>query len=136
MHLEAGSFRDRRARILYDDRGRVLRGLSPHALEQWQALAATKFFREAVAAGRMVRSELVGDSNGDWAGLLEHERVPFVSYPYEWCFGMLRDAALLQIERLDGQVKLFGPAASLPRSRQVRRAPRSAGAGGGDGATE
>ncbi len=30
--------------------------------------------------------------------MLEHERVPFVSYPYEWTFGMLRDAALLQLE--------------------------------------
>jgi SAM-dependent methyltransferase len=33
-------------------------------------------------------------------GLLEHERVPFVSYPYEWTFSMLRDAALLQLALL------------------------------------
>jgi SAM-dependent methyltransferase len=32
--------------------------------------------------------------------VLEHERVPFVSYPYEWSFGMLREAALLQLEVL------------------------------------
>ena len=32
------------------------------------------------------------------AAVLEHELVPFVSYPYEWTFGMLRDAALLQLE--------------------------------------
>ena len=32
--------------------------------------------------------------------MLEHERVPFVSYPYEWTFSMLRDAALLQLELL------------------------------------
>ena len=32
--------------------------------------------------------------------MLEHERVPFVSYPYEWTFEMLRDAALLQLELL------------------------------------
>ena len=31
---------------------------------------------------------------------LRHERVPFVSYPYEWPFSMLRDAALLQLELL------------------------------------
>src|SRR4029079_19355321 len=34
------------------------------------------------------------------AAVLEHERVPFVSYPYEWTFAMLRDAALLQLELL------------------------------------
>ena len=32
--------------------------------------------------------------------LLRHERIPFVSYPYEWSFGMLKDAALLQLELL------------------------------------
>ena len=32
--------------------------------------------------------------------MLEHARVPFVSYPYEWTFAMLRDAALLQLELL------------------------------------
>jgi hypothetical protein len=35
---------------------------------------------------------------GEAAGVLRHERVPFVSYPYEWPFSMLRDAALLQLE--------------------------------------
>jgi SAM-dependent methyltransferase len=35
---------------------------------------------------------------GPVAGVLEHDVVPFVSYPYEWTFGMLRDAALLQLE--------------------------------------
>jgi hypothetical protein len=45
-----------------------------------------------VEAGRIVRTEEAGEA------LLEHERVPFVSYPYEWTFSMLRDAALLQLE--------------------------------------
>ena len=35
---------------------------------------------------------------GEAAGVLRHERVPFVSYPYEWPFSMLKDAALLQLE--------------------------------------
>ncbi len=30
--------------------------------------------------------------------MLRHERIPFVSYPYEWTFGMLREAALLQLD--------------------------------------
>ena len=34
-------------------------------------------------------------------GLLRHERLPFVSYPYEWPFEMLKDAALLQLGLLD-----------------------------------
>ncbi|MDH3216122.1 MAG: SAM-dependent methyltransferase [Candidatus Krumholzibacteria bacterium] len=30
--------------------------------------------------------------------VIEPERIPFVSYPYEWCFGQLKDAALLTLE--------------------------------------
>ena len=33
--------------------------------------------------------------------MLRHERIPFVSYPYEWPFGMLKDAALLELELLE-----------------------------------
>jgi SAM-dependent methyltransferase len=32
------------------------------------------------------------------AGVLRHDRIPFVSYPYEWTFSMLKDAALLQLD--------------------------------------
>ena len=35
--------------------------------------------------------------------MLRHERLPFISYPYEWTFGMLRDAALLHLDLLDGR---------------------------------
>jgi len=32
--------------------------------------------------------------------VLRHERIPFVSYPYEWTFSMLKDAALVQLDLL------------------------------------
>ena len=37
--------------------------------------------------------------------MLEHERIPFVSYPYEWTFDMLRDAALLQLEIVERSLR-------------------------------
>jgi len=33
--------------------------------------------------------------------VVEHERVPFVSYPYEWSFETLKDAALLHLDLLE-----------------------------------
>jgi hypothetical protein len=32
--------------------------------------------------------------------VLRHERIPVVSYPYEWTFGMLQDATLLELDLL------------------------------------
>jgi ribosomal protein L11 methylase PrmA len=52
-------------------------------------------------AGRVVATHEVEEpSLGDWPVVLEHEPVPFVSYPYEWTFGMLKDAALLYLDVL------------------------------------
>jgi SAM-dependent methyltransferase len=101
--LEPGSYRDRNGRVFYRD-GEVYRGLAPGGLVAWEAVAASAFFRRLVAAGKVVateRVELPPELAAEWSGLLRHERVPFVSYPYEWCFGMLREAALLQLEVLD-----------------------------------
>jgi hypothetical protein len=95
--LEPGSFRDRDGSVFYRD-GRVLRTLSPKALANWRRLSATRFFAANVAAGRIVGTREAADVTVPGAaGVLEHDRIPFVSYPYEWPFGMLKDAALLHL---------------------------------------
>jgi SAM-dependent methyltransferase len=96
---EPSSFRDRQSRVFHAD-GRILRGLSPRALNAWQALSVSELFRRFVADDRLVATRQVEAADG-WAAVLEHEPIPFVSYPYEWCFGMLRDAALLHLDLLD-----------------------------------
>lgn len=100
--LEPGSFRDRNGRIFYRD-GEVYRTLSERALQEWRKLKETRFYREFERRGSIVPTREVEepapeDLGPQWAGLLHHERIPFVSYPYEWSFGMLRDAALLQLD--------------------------------------
>src|SRR5262245_31812769 len=92
---EPASFRDPDARVVYSPDGEVLRELSPRAREDWEALERARFFRRALADGRIVATEEIEP------GLLRHERLPFVSYPYEWAFEMLREAALLQLGLLD-----------------------------------
>jgi hypothetical protein len=92
---EPASFRDPEARVVYSAEGEVLRELSPRGQEDWAALERSRFFRRALEDGRIVATEEISP------GLLRHERVPFVSYPYEWPFEMLRDAALLQLGLLD-----------------------------------
>jgi hypothetical protein len=82
----------------------VFRVLSAEGLQEWQALAESKLWPELQEEERVVATEPVElDALPDLlareaAGVLRHERVPFVSYPYEWPFSMLKDAALLQLE--------------------------------------
>ena len=104
--IEPGSFRDRNGRVFYRDNA-VLRGLSQEALENWELLSSKEFFHRLLADRKVVGTERVGrDSIANlpelqgWAAYLRHETIPFVSYPYEWSFGMLKDAALLHLELL------------------------------------
>lgn len=105
--VEAGSFRDRTARVVHHE-GEILRYLDAEAARHWRKLVATRFFREFSDAGRLVRSGEVPlddvhppDELGfQPEAVIRHERVAFVSHPYEWCFGMLRDAALLELDLL------------------------------------
>ena len=105
VSMESASFRDRNARVFYCE-GQVYRGLNRQALDEWDALAGTSFFERFSGAGSLVRTERVDaaarqlDPASEWSALLRHETVPFISYPYEWAFGMLKDAALLQLDLL------------------------------------
>ena len=100
--LEPGSFRDPESRVFYAD-GQVFRSLSKEGLEDFEALAASGLLDDA----RIVRTERADDAAGleqllarETAAVLRHELIPFVSYPYEWTFSMLKDAALVQLDLL------------------------------------
>jgi SAM-dependent methyltransferase len=105
--FEPGSFRDRTNRVFYlgDE---VLRGLNARAVDNWRALSARPFFRRFVAEEKIIRTHSIEPAGlpavanaAGWAGVLAHARIPFVSYPYEWSFGMLKAAARLHLELLD-----------------------------------
>ena len=96
--IEPGSYRDRNGAVFYRD-GRVFRGISANAERNWQRLKAARFFGEMTAAGSIVATQdVAGPASDGWAAVLEHQRIPFISYPYEWVFGMLKDAALLHLD--------------------------------------
>lgn len=104
--LEKGSFRDRNGRIFYY-KDAVYRTLSHPALKEWELLSSTKFFKQFSGEGKLIQTEQVNanglfelEPEGNWAGVLKHQTIPFISYPYEWPFGMLKDAALLQLDLL------------------------------------
>lgn len=104
--LDAGSFRDPDSRVFHAD-GQILRALSERGAQDWRALERSRLFAAATQDGRLVateEAELTGElpllRTERAAAVLRHERIPFVSYPYEWTFGMLRDAALLQLDLL------------------------------------
>ena len=104
---QSGSFRDRLSRV-YVSEDRVSRGLSQAAQLDWEKLKKSSFFKKFVDQGKLIptaeidlQSIPAGSTGHSWVAALSHQRLPFISYPYEWTFGMLQDAAILQLDLLE-----------------------------------
>ncbi|HMU25973.1 MAG TPA: hypothetical protein PKA65_01050 [Solirubrobacterales bacterium] len=103
---EPGSFRDRDSRVVVSGDA-IYRALSPEGAEDWEAFSGSPLLEQLTAAGRVIGTRevdpsVLGESQDllptGITKVLEHDRIPFVSYPYEWTFSMLQDAAKLQLE--------------------------------------
>ncbi|MEL6751700.1 MAG: methyltransferase, partial [Pseudomonadota bacterium] len=108
---DPGSFRDPANRVYIlnsatvGEPARVLRGVSQETAHHLASLFDTDFYKDLLRRGYVVPTSVVDTDDpmfkaileDGWHSVLEHETIPFVSYPYEWSFSMLKDAALLQL---------------------------------------
>jgi len=101
--FNAGSFRDRIGRVFEED-GEIYRAVTAKGLREWDYASSLSFVQSAMQAGSIVQTnvessaQMLESLSSAWAGMLHHERIPIVTYAYEWSFSMLRDAALLQLK--------------------------------------
>ena len=99
---DPGSFRDPSGHV-YEVDGRILRSVNPVAADGYRALRDSGLLAALSTKGWLLpavecdpTSVTLPDANPTY--LLEHPRVPFISYPYEWCFAAHRAAALLHLD--------------------------------------
>jgi SAM-dependent methyltransferase len=84
--------------------GHVFRTLTDVARARLEPLFSDGIVDELVGRGWLLPCRLVRGEDAGLGGdetLIEHTRVPVVTYPYEWPFDMLRDGALLTLDILD-----------------------------------
>jgi ribosomal protein L11 methylase PrmA len=96
-----GSFRDPSGYLFRRD-GVLYRSVAPSYRAHYDALLASGLYDELAAGGLLVRHEEMAPALAPGAyRVLRPDVVEFVSYPYEWCFGQLKAAALctLAIQR-------------------------------------
>ncbi len=112
MHKEiiadSGSFRDPCGRVYLHQDVAVYRGVDKATATHLDQLLQQSFFKQFVRNQSIVSTERVdsGDlmqkiQSEGWYGVFSSERIPFISYPYEWSFQMLQDAALLHLNLLE-----------------------------------
>ena len=108
------SFRDPGGQV-FDKDGHIYRTITQSALREFEQIETTGLFEELVESGDLVayrraKNVDLGPKAKNAVLILEHEKIPFISYPYEWSFPQLKAAALLhlniQIRAIDFKVVL------------------------------
>ncbi|MEQ9491710.1 MAG: class I SAM-dependent methyltransferase [Alphaproteobacteria bacterium] len=99
---DPGSFRDRTGTV-YVDAGRILRTVREVGRTDYCIARDSGILAESVKKGFLIETEELDPSHwpdalSDAAFVLQHRRVPYVSYPYEWSFSQLKAAALLHLD--------------------------------------
>ncbi len=102
VSAEAGSFRDPAGRV-YEAGDRVFRTVAARAVDDYEFLRETGLLRWLTHEKWLIDAEevdpkVLGDLGKDAAYVIEHPRLPFISYPYEWSFPMLKAGALLHLD--------------------------------------
>lgn len=101
LHRDPASFRDPSGHVYRQD-GRVFRTVSEFGAENYEFVRDSRFLKDPLVQNRVIGMTEVPpitvDGIGECRYLLEHPALPFISYPYEWCFSALRAAAVLQLD--------------------------------------
>ncbi len=93
--IHTSSFRDPGGFLFYD-KGKLLRQVNQEGKDDYELLHASGLYDYLVGKGWLVSHKVVPGHAGigpDAYRVIQPEVVDFISYPYEWCFGQLKDAA-------------------------------------------
>ena len=95
----ASSFRDPSG-FIFTRLDQIYRQVNSAYRSHYDLLMSSGLYRDLVDSGSLVSHEEVDfESAGpDAYKVLRPELVPFISYPYEWSFSQLKDAALLTLD--------------------------------------
>lgn len=105
---DAGSFRDPSGYV-FTDGDRILRAVMAPAADTFGEIYDSGLFEELSNKNLMIGCTHIDatpqqlaqykGARGDTAvALYEHPRVPMLSYPFEWCFSQLKDAAIAHLD--------------------------------------
>lgn len=98
--LDGASFRDPSGHVFLQD-GRVFRTVTAYGAPNYEVVRDSGCLEKWIDKGLVVKTtqapaDITPPENALYC--LEHQCLPFISYPYEWSFYQLKDAALLHLD--------------------------------------
>jgi len=105
MQKEHSSFRDRSGFVFYDD-GNVYRAVSDAYQRQFDAFVSSGLYDLLVKQDLLIPHTEISPSHWSLPSelktgiykVLQPEKLTYISYPYEWCFQQLKEAALVTLD--------------------------------------
>ena len=107
VQCEFGSFRDPSGYVFFFQDS-IYRTLDSASFSLVQQLEREGILGDLATQGYLIPTKVISQANPLYRTLkehlpheqhfLHHEKIPLISYPYEWSFSMLNDAAKLQLE--------------------------------------
>lgn len=103
MVSNSGSFRDPFGHVFAQD-GKIYRSIFEPGVKDYEAARDAGVYDKLIEAGLLLPHDEV--DIGDLAPegtiyCLSHPRLPMISYPWEWSFSMLKDAALMHLDAME-----------------------------------
>ena len=95
MQRLTSSFRDPSG-FVFLHKGIVRRKILPGYFEQFNGLIESGLYQKLVDRKLLIAHQVI-ESDPDHI-IIEPQQIEFISYPYEWPFGLLKDAALLTLK--------------------------------------
>lgn len=99
-NVNPGSFRDPDG-FVYTRKGQIFRQIHESYEANYHKLMTSGLYQELVEAGLLLPHEEVDITNkadGKAKIVIKPVKIPFISYPYEWSFSQLKDAALVTLQ--------------------------------------
>ena len=93
-----GSFRDPSGQV-YKYNNRIIRIVKKFGKNRYEFIKEQNLIKESIDSDFLINTEEIEDEftnfkSNDFCYFLEHEKLDYISYPYEWGFQQLKDAAL------------------------------------------
>src|SRR6266496_1434670 len=89
--------------FIFESGGKIYRQVNQYYAAQYRQLMESGLYKQLVSHKQLIAHEELAENvthSKDWYTTLVPEPVDWISYPYEWCFEQLRDAALLTLSIL------------------------------------
>lgn len=105
--IHPASFKDP-AGFVFETDGILYRQVNSSYQKQFDTLIQSGLYEKLVQQGSLIPHTTLSENltrTAEWYITLQPEVIPFVSYPYEWSFDQLKDAALLTLSLVKTSLK-------------------------------